>query len=143
MSEFSPDLRKKILHAQSVGDSPPEHTLVAFKNIGSLLSARADRLEQSPFLIFFDDEGHRKEFSYREFYEDVCKTANVLRARGVRRGDRIATVAYNHSDTVVQYFAAFLVENEIQDQFGLHFDGLALDYDEGLYLEEEAGRTPF
>lgn len=41
------------------------------------------------------------------------------------------------------YFGAVLVENEIQDQFGLHFDGLALDYDEGLYLEEEAGRTPF
>ena len=41
------------------------------------------------------------------------------------------------------YFAAVLVENEIQDQFGLRFDGLALDYDAGLYLEEEAGRTPF
>ena len=41
------------------------------------------------------------------------------------------------------YFAAVLVENEIQDQFGLRFDGLALDYEAGLYLEEEAGRTPF
>ena len=41
------------------------------------------------------------------------------------------------------YFAAVLVENEIQDQFGLRFDGLALDYDAGLYLEKEAGRTPF
>ena len=41
------------------------------------------------------------------------------------------------------FFAAVLVENEIQDQFGLRFDGLALDYDAGLYLEEEAGRTPF
>jgi len=35
------------------------------------------------------------------------------------------------------YFAAFLVENEIQDQFGIRFEGLALDYDRTLYLEEE------
>ena len=41
------------------------------------------------------------------------------------------------------FFGAVLVENEIQDQFGLRFSGLTLDYNEGLYLEEEAGRTPF
>jgi ech hydrogenase subunit D len=41
------------------------------------------------------------------------------------------------------YFAALLVENEIQDHFGLRFDGLVLDYDQHLYLEEEVGRTPF
>lgn len=41
------------------------------------------------------------------------------------------------------YFAAFLVENEIQDQFGLRFDGLALDYDRTLYLDEEVATLPF
>ena len=42
------------------------------------------------------------------------------------------------------YFAAFLVENEIQDLFGLHFSGLAVDYERTLYLEEEDVRvTPF
>ena len=43
------------------------------------------------------------------------------------------------------YFAAFLVENEIQDQFGLKFDGLALDFGGTLYLDddEEVMRTPF
>jgi ech hydrogenase subunit D len=41
------------------------------------------------------------------------------------------------------YFAAFLVENEIQDLFGLRFHGLAIDYDRTLYLEEEVKKTPF
>lgn len=41
------------------------------------------------------------------------------------------------------YFAAFLVENEIQDQFGVKFDGLVLDFGGKLYLDEEAQRTPF
>ena len=41
------------------------------------------------------------------------------------------------------YFAAFLVENEIQDLFGIAFEGLALDYERTLYLDEEVRATPF
>jgi ech hydrogenase subunit D len=41
------------------------------------------------------------------------------------------------------YFAAFLVENEIQDLFGIRFTGLAIDYDRTLYGEEKTRVTPF
>jgi ech hydrogenase subunit D len=41
------------------------------------------------------------------------------------------------------YFAALLVENEIQDFFGLRFEGLLVDYRGTLYLEEEALKTPY
>jgi ech hydrogenase subunit D len=41
------------------------------------------------------------------------------------------------------YFAAFLIENESKDHFGLEFDGLVLDFGGTLYLEEEVQRTPF
>jgi ech hydrogenase subunit D len=41
------------------------------------------------------------------------------------------------------YFAALLVENEIQDFFGLRFEGLLVDYQGSLYLEEEALKTPY
>ncbi len=41
------------------------------------------------------------------------------------------------------YFSAFLVENEIQDQFGIRFEGLVLDYDRTLYLEEEVQGAPY
>jgi len=40
-------------------------------------------------------------------------------------------------------FAAFLVENEIQDQFGTCFDGLVLNFENYLYLEKEVAKTPF
>lgn len=40
------------------------------------------------------------------------------------------------------YFAAFLVENEIQDLFGLQFQDLAIDYHRTLYLDGERG-APF
>lgn len=39
--------------------------------------------------------------------------------------------------------AAFLVENEIQDLFGVRFAGLALDYHQTLYLETEVVCAPF
>ena len=41
------------------------------------------------------------------------------------------------------YFAALLIENELQDFFGLRFQGLVVDYQGTLYLEEEALKTPF
>ena len=41
------------------------------------------------------------------------------------------------------YFAAFLVENEIQDLFGIRFEGLTINYDGTLYLDEEVAVTPF
>jgi ech hydrogenase subunit D len=41
------------------------------------------------------------------------------------------------------FFAAFLVENEIQDHFGIRFDGLALDYDRTLYLEDAIQDAPY
>ncbi len=40
------------------------------------------------------------------------------------------------------YFTALLVENEIQDQFGLVFDGLILDFGRTLYLDEEITTIP-
>jgi ech hydrogenase subunit D len=41
------------------------------------------------------------------------------------------------------YFAAFLVENEIQDLFGVRFKGLAIDYERTLFLDEEVEDAPF
>ncbi len=41
------------------------------------------------------------------------------------------------------YFAAFLAENEVQDLFGIHFDGMAIDYKGTLFLEKTPHTTPF
>jgi len=109
MTGFSPGLQKKILSARSLNGSPPTESIVPYRNIRNLMETRVDRYEDHPYLIFFDEDGHRTEYSYREFYEQACKSANLLLANGIRSGDRIATLAYNHSDTVVQYFGAFLI----------------------------------
>ena len=41
------------------------------------------------------------------------------------------------------FFAAFLVENEIQDLFGVRFHGLVIDYGRTLYFDDEVREAPF
>ncbi|MDR3357802.1 MAG: NADH-quinone oxidoreductase subunit C [Desulfovibrio sp.] len=41
------------------------------------------------------------------------------------------------------YFCALLIENETQDQFGVRFEGLPLDYQGAMYLEGEVARGPY
>lgn len=41
------------------------------------------------------------------------------------------------------FLCALLIENETQDQFGIRFSGLPLDYDGKMYLEGEVKRAPF
>jgi ech hydrogenase subunit D len=41
------------------------------------------------------------------------------------------------------YFAAALVENEIQDLFGIRVEGLALNYEGKFILSEGAPKSPF
>jgi ech hydrogenase subunit D len=41
------------------------------------------------------------------------------------------------------YFAALVIENEVQDLFGIAFEGLVLDFGGHFYLEEEVKKYPF
>ena len=109
MSVLSQSTLEKILSAQTVDGNLPSESMVPYRSIGELLEQQVEKYEQKPFLIFYADEGSRQEFSYREFYEEVCRTANLLKAANIHRGDRVATVSYNHADVVIQYFAAFLL----------------------------------
>jgi acyl-coenzyme A synthetase/AMP-(fatty) acid ligase len=46
---------------------------------------RADRL----CILWLDDAGGERRFSWAQLLDDVSRVANVLRARGVRKGDRV------------------------------------------------------
>jgi long-chain acyl-CoA synthetase len=109
MPESSETLHGKIRAAQSVGGVPPGEAPLPSKTVGDLLARRADTYEEKPYLIFYAEDGHRREIGYRDLYESASRTAAYLAACGIRRGDRVATVSPNHADVVVQYFGAFLL----------------------------------
>ncbi len=51
------------------------------------LAARGDRVA---LLWEGDEPGENRRVTYRELYEETCRLANALRARGVGKGDRVA-----------------------------------------------------
>ncbi len=50
------------------------------------LAARGD---QVAIIWEGDDPGHTRSVTYRELHQEVCRLANVLKERGVKRGDRV------------------------------------------------------
>ena len=49
-----------------------------------------DRADQIAIIWEGNEPGEEKKISYRELHEDVCKFANVLKSRGIKRGDRVS-----------------------------------------------------
>src|SRR5512135_3647405 len=109
MPDLSSATLEFIANAHTVNGRSPDDPLVPYRSIRDLLEQQTDRLEVKPFLVFYGEGAQRKELNYREFYEESCRTAAYLASIGVRRGHRLATMSYNHSDVVVQYFAAWLL----------------------------------
>jgi acyl-CoA synthetase (AMP-forming)/AMP-acid ligase II len=144
MDGISQELLENMSHARSL-EGPPQ---TPYRNIGELLVEQADRLEDLPFLIYYGEETPRKEFSFRDFYEEVCRTANYLQSSGIRRGERIAVVSPNHPDTVMEYFAAFLLgavvvpvnpgEDDRRIQYVLENSRMKLLFVRDIYVERIA-----
>lgn len=67
-------------------------------------------LVNRPFLIYYDDDRQLHcAYSYAEFGTAVQRAAWYLHDQvGLRRGDRLATMLFNHDVTVVLYFAAWI-----------------------------------
>ena len=101
------DLAQRIRSAQSVSGSTAGAS--QFKNssmLAALLRQWRERNEQT-FMIYYDEQGQREEISYDTFVRRVLCTANYLHSKGISTGSRFVTAAYNHPDTIVQYFAAW------------------------------------
>ncbi len=106
-----------IRAARTVNGIPPERHKVPYRNIRHLLSLHAKSNGRATFLIHYDEAGNKETLSYNEFNARVHQAANFLfDDLGVRRGDRVATIGYNHSDTVIIYFACWIVGAAVAPQ---------------------------
>jgi acyl-CoA synthetase (AMP-forming)/AMP-acid ligase II len=61
------------------------------------------------YLTYLDVNHNKVSFSYREFCGMVCRAARFLQSNGLKSGDRIATISPNHWQTVVHYFACWIL----------------------------------
>ena len=106
--ELGENQANNVLRAQQMGG--PAFAL-PWRSFAEFLSSRIDDpgLASQAFLTYYDDDTrvHRR-YTYREFGDQVRRVASFLHdGLGIRRGDRIATVLFNHDHTVLIYFAAW------------------------------------
>lgn len=108
---------QNIYNAHIKDGIPPEARKVPFRNIRDVLSLHAKTSSRATFLIHYDEEGNREEFSFAEFNARVHQVANFMyEDLNIRRGDRVATIAYNHVDTVLIYFACWVIGATVAPQ---------------------------
>ena len=100
---------ENISHARQMDDGSPTFPWSSFADFfKSRIYDRA--LVNRPFLIYDDDDRQLHfVYSYAEFGTAVQRAASFLHDQvGLRRGDRLATILFNHDVTVVLYFAAWI-----------------------------------
>lgn len=102
---YSASLNQKINLARNLSKENP--TQLLFSTFEELYQSRKN--DTSVFLIYLDESEHRKSLSYAEFFLRAGNTAQYLLENGLKKGDRIATIAHNHWQTIVQYAAAWII----------------------------------
>ncbi|MEX0780619.1 MAG: class I adenylate-forming enzyme family protein [Balneolales bacterium] len=102
---YSSELKSKMASARRLENRQlPE---LPYDSIRSLF---IDRLNwEKTWLTYINSNNNRVELSYREFCGKTIGLAHFMNQKGLRSGDRVATVSHNHWHTVVQYFAAWLL----------------------------------
>jgi long-chain acyl-CoA synthetase len=98
-----------IAQARQMDGVPPA---LPWRSFADFFKSRVyDRdLINRPFLTYYDDDRQfHCTYSYSEFGTVVQRAATFLHDEvGLRQGDRLATIMFNHDVTVVLYFAAWL-----------------------------------
>lgn len=81
-----------------------------FRNVRDVLGLHAKVSSRKTSLIFHDADGKRETMSYLEFVGKTHQVANFLYEDLVlERGQTIAVVSSNHENTLVLYFAAWII----------------------------------
>jgi len=112
-----PATLEKIHQAQYIDGQPLEKRRVPYFNIRHMMSLNAKTAGHLTFMIHIDQDGKKQTLSYAEFNALVHQVANFLHDDlGVQRGDRVATIAYNHAETVLIYFACWVIGAAVAPQ---------------------------
>ena len=103
------ELNALIQGARSVHGIPFTKVDLPYTSVGQLLIAQTKAAPNKEWLVYYNENAERVAFTYAEFMNRVNAISRYLLERGLTRGSRIAVVAHNHWETVVQYYAAWLI----------------------------------
>ncbi len=81
-------------------------TTVEPRSIPELLKQRVDAAPDKPFLF---SEADNRQFTYKQFEAAVGRTAQMLAAHGVGKGDVVSLLLPNSVEYVIAYFACWQI----------------------------------
>ena len=64
---------------------------------------------EKPWLVYVDGTGTRQSWSYAVFIETTQRLATLLVQHGLGPGNAVAIAGHNHPDTIMAYFACWLI----------------------------------
>lgn len=113
-----PSTEANIRRARTLNGFPPEVYQTPYLSLPELLAARVRATPDKDFLTYYnDDTGEHTVYRYNEFATRVAQMAALLVYEyGIRRGDRVATLAHNHADGVFITFACWFIGATVAPQ---------------------------
>ena len=100
-----------IRQAHCFGEHDADAMLVDWPSLGALVAARGRDQADQIFMRYFDDESSQQaQYTYREFDASVARIAAWLVDEfGIRAGQAVATLAYNHPLAAATLFACWRI----------------------------------
>ncbi len=94
--------------ARSLRGVNAENIVYPHLSWGDAMRVRENLHPDSVWMIYAGGTG-RKTFTYHDFIESARRLATLLHNEGVERGSRVAIADHNHPDTILAYFACWLI----------------------------------
>jgi acyl-CoA synthetase (AMP-forming)/AMP-acid ligase II len=143
---LSEEVKQKIHQAHFVRGIAPSDYLVKYRNMFELLQYRTHLQPDDVYMVFYPEAEVKIQLTYKEFISKAFKTANLLKSRGIKTEDRVATVSHNHLNTIIQYFAAWSLgatvvpinvnEEPERIKYILESSGTRLAFVNSIYLDK-------
>jgi len=106
---YTPETAQKIAAARTVHGRKFDDSLAKWPNFAHLFKSQVSVRGDQTYLIYRNGSD-REELTYNDMFDRMCRTAHFMHTKlGLTEGDRLVTVAYNHVDTVVLTFAAWMI----------------------------------
>jgi long-chain acyl-CoA synthetase len=80
-----------------------------YRSWSALMEHNARIHMERPWMVFLDGKGLRQTWSFAVFVDTAQRLASLLAENGVERGHRVAIAGHNHPDTILAYFACWLM----------------------------------
>lgn len=80
-----------------------------FRSWSALMQYNDLHYGEKPWMVYLDGKGARSVWSYSVFTDVARRLATLLKEEGVDRGHRVVIAGHNHPDTVLAYFACWLL----------------------------------